>query len=366
VHGSLRFSGFPAKKEPAIRTTIKDIAKKTGLSITTVSLVLNRKGGKFPAETKRAVLEAVDALNYRPNQLAISLLTRRTHTIGLIIPDISNIFFSELAKGIADRGRQDDYTVILCNSNDEYPLEQQCINTLADRSVDGIIMVMSAESFGSKNKECVSVLLSLGFPVILVDCFNDSDDFSTITIDNKQGSCLAVQHLLDLGHSRIGCISGPQRIKTNRDRLEGYTKTLKQANRSPEPALIYEGDFRYHGGYEGALHLLKQKPTAIFCHNDMMAIGAAKAVKEKGFSVPEDISIIGFDDIFFTQYMDVPLSTVAQPVYHMGQEAAAVLLEEIADGNKPKRRIMYPPRLIIRQSTAPPPSSRGPSVRLYL
>jgi LacI family transcriptional regulator len=338
-----------------MRTTIKDIAKKTGLSITTVSLVLNHKGDKFPAETKKVVFDAAEALNYRPNQLAIGLLTRQTRTIGLIIPDISNVFFSELAKGIEDRSRQDNYTIVLCNSNDEYLLERQSINILADRNIDGIIMVMSAESFGPKNKECLATLRALGIPVLLVDCFNNAGDFSTMTIDNLKGSCLAVQHLLDLGHRRIGCITGPQGIKTNRDRLAGYTKTLKRANLKPNPALVYEGDFRYHGGYEGALHLLKQKPTAIFCHNDMMAIGAVKAVKDQGLRVPGDISLIGFDDIFFSQYMDVPLSTVAQPVYHMGEEAALVLLEELADENKPKRRLMYSPRLIIRQSTAPPP-----------
>jgi LacI family transcriptional regulator len=335
-----------------MRTTIKDIAKETGLSITTVSLILNKKGDRFPAKTKQTVFDAVETLNYRPNQLAISLLTRQTRTIGLIIPDISNIFFSELARGIEDRSRRDNYTVILCNSNDEYLLERQCVNILADRSVDGIILVISAESFGPKNEECLSSLRVLGIPIILIDSFNDSGDFSTIAVDNMAGSCLAVQHLLDLGHRRIGCITGPQGIQTNKDRFKGYTKTLTEAGLEPKPALIYEGDFRYHGGYKGAICLLKQKPTAIFCHNDMMAVGAAKALKDKGLKIPQDISLMGFDDIFFAQYMDVPLSTVAQPVYRMGEDAAAVLLEEITDRNKPKQRLMYIPRLVIRQSTA--------------
>lgn len=335
-----------------MRVTIKDIARETGLSISTVSFILNNKGDRFPLETRKLVFDAANTLNYRPNQLAIGLLTKKTSTLGLIIPDISNLFFSELTKGIEDRSRQSSYNVILCNSNDKYSLEKQCINTLADRSVDGIIMVMSAETSGSKSGKCLSLLRSLGIPAILVDCFNEVEDFSTTAIDNYEGASLATRYLLDLGHRRIACITGPLGIATNKERLNGYSEILKQNNIELDPSLIYEGDFRYQSGYKGAARLLEQKPTALFCHNDMMAYGAARALKDKGYRIPGDISLMGFDDIFFSQYLDVPLSTIMQPVYEMGVCSAAMLLEEILDNNKPKQKIMFTPQLVIRQSTA--------------
>jgi LacI family transcriptional regulator len=342
-----------------MRTTIKDIAKKTGLSITTVSLILNDKGGRFPPETRQTVNEAARVMDYRPNQLAISLLTRQTCTIGLIIPDISNVFFSELAKGVEDQCRGSGWTVIFCNSNDEFLLEKQCVRTLADRRVDGVIIVMSAESFGAKNEECLADLRASGVPVILVDCFNDSSDFSTMTIDNAEGSRLAMRHLIGLGHRRIGCITGPQQIGTNRQRLAGCLESLAEERITPDNALVYEGDFRYHGGYEGTLRLLETagRPTAIFCHNDMMAFGAAHALRDAGLVIPHDISLMGFDDIFFSRFMDVPLSTVVQPIYQMGQEAGKILLEEITGKENAKQRRVYTPRLAIRESTAPPANS---------
>ena len=346
-----------------MRPTIKDIAKKTGLSITTVSLILNHKGDKFPQKTRQAVFKAVKALNYRPNQLAISLLTRQSRTMGLIIPDICNMFFSELAKGVEDRCRQEQYNVILCSSNDEFLLEQQCITTLYDRGVDGIVIVMSAESFGPKNEECLAALGALRLPVILADCFNDTSAFSVVAIDNREGSCLAIRYLLGLGHRRIGCITGPLGITTNRDRLAGYTGCLAGANSTADNALVYEGDFRYQSGYDGALCLMKQKekaPTALFCHNDMMAFGAAKGLRDLGLRIPQDVSLVGFDDIFFSQYMDVPLTTIAQPVYEMGFEACTVLLEEIAGKSHARQRRIHSPRLVIRQSAAPPPFMRLP------
>jgi LacI family transcriptional regulator len=339
-----------------MRATIKDIAKLTGLSITTVSLVLNNKGARFPGETRDLVFGAARDLNYHPNQLAVGLLTKQTHTLGLIIPDITNVFFSELAKGLEDRSRQDRYNIILCNSNDEYLMEKQCITTLYNRGVDGIVMAMSAESFGAKNEECLSLLRSLDIPVVLADSFNEAGDFSALAIDNAEGSRLAVGHLLELGHRRIACVSGPRGIKTNRDRLEGYTETLREAGLSPDPLLVFEGDFRYQSGYAAVARLVEGRPSAIFCHNDMMAYGAYKALKDRRLRVPEDISLMGFDDIFFSQYLDIPLSTVAQPVYEMGWQTADQLLGEIADRDRPKRQALFTPRLVIRGSAAAPAS----------
>jgi len=337
-----------------MRATIRNIAEVTGLSITTVSLILNNKGDRFPEKTKKLVFDTATTLNYRPNQLAIGLLTKQTCTIGLIIPDISNLFFAELTKGIEDRGREDGFNVILCNSNDKYALERLYINILADRRVDGIIMVMSAESYGPRNAECLAMLHSLGIPVILADCFDETSDFSTVSIDNMSASSMAVHYLLELGHKRIGCITGPLGLKTNKERLAGYTKALVETGIESTSKMIYEGNFRYQSGYEGALVLMNQKPTAIFCQNDLMAFGAMRALKEKGISIPDDVSIMGFDNIFFSSYMDIPLSTIDQPIYEMGRKSAELLLEEIADKNIRSRSSLFATRLIIRDSTATP------------
>jgi LacI family transcriptional regulator len=337
-----------------MRATIKDIAKETGLSITTVSLVLNNKGGKIPESTKRLIFDTVKKLNYRPNFLAKSLHAKKTNTIGLIIPDISNIFFSELAKGVEDCCRKNAYNVILCNSNDEYQIEQQSIDILADRRVDGILIVMSSESFGEKNELRLASLYALGIPVVLVDCFDDTGNFSSVVTNNRLGAYLAVQHLLDLGHKKIGCITGPQKIKTNKERVDGYKECLIDAKINLDENLICEGDFRYQSGYNGALNLIKRDLTAIFCHNDMMALGALNAVRDRGYKVPGDFSIMGFDDIFFSQYLDTPLSTVNQSVYKMGLEASLIMFEEIKNSNQPKKNLIFTPHLVIRQSTAAP------------
>lgn len=337
-----------------MRTTIRDIAQETGLSITTVSLILNGKGKKFPPDTKDLVLAAAKKLNYRPNQLAVGLLKKHTQTLGLIIPDISNVFFSEFAKGVEDRGREEQYSIILCNSDDRFHQEQQSINILADRGVDGIIIILSSESFGSKNEECLVALRATGKPVILADCFNEVVDFSTMEIDNRKGSALAVEHLVSLGHSRIACITGPQGLKSNKERMAGFTTTMRDHDIPLDDRLIFEGDFRYQSGYDGALKLLKDCPTAIYCHNDMMAFGALRALRDSGIRVPKDVSLVGFDDVFFSRYMEVPLTTVKQPIYKMGRQTASLLLEEIDNHEKAPQHVVFAPRLVVRASTAAP------------
>ena len=213
-----------------MRTTIKDIAQKTGLSITTVSLVLNGKADKISEESKELVLRVAKELNYRPNQIAVGLVKKRTNTLGLIIPDISNIFFSELAKGVEDEGRKYDYNVILCNTNDRHDLEVEYVNVLAAKGIDGIILDMSVEDSEEKARKSLSLLLSYGIPAVIVDRYSDDKNFTSIYIDNEQGAYLATQYLIDLGHKRIGCVTGPSSERTSMDRLRGYSKAMQEHN----------------------------------------------------------------------------------------------------------------------------------------
>lgn len=333
-----------------MRTTIRDIAKATGLSITTVSLVLNGKPHRISRKNCKLIKETAKKMNYHPNKLAVGLIKKVTNTIGLIIPDISNVFFSEITKGIEDFAHEKGYNLILCNSNDKHLLEIESINMLNSQNIDGLILIMSAETCGKKEKETLSLLKNLGIHTVIADCFNKVNGFSTVSIDNFKASYMAIEYLISLGHKKIACITGPLGPQTNDDRLEGYITALKKHNIEYEKDLIFEGDFRYHSGYDAIPVLLPKKPTAILCLNDMMAYGAIKALKDQDINVPEDISIMGFDDIFFSQIMEVPLTTIQQPAYDMGKKASEILIDEIVNNSLP-RNIIFSPVIKIRHST---------------
>lgn len=333
-----------------MRTTIKDIARETGLSTTTISLVLNRKPHRIAAETCQLVFETAKRMKYRPNKLAVGLIKNVTRTIGLIIPDIANVFFSEITKGLQDALYEKEYNLILCNSNDNNQAELRLIEMLNSQLVDGIVLVMSSETYGEKEKASISALQKMEIPTILIDCFNESAGFSTVSIDNFQASKMAVEYLISLGHTSIACICGPLGPKTNDDRLAGYTAALEEHGINYNEDLIYEGDFRYDSGYNAVAKLLLKNPTAILCLNDLMAYGAMNALKEQGISVPDDISVMGFDDIFFSKITEVPLTCVNQPSYDMGRKAGELVMYEIEEHGEPQT-ITFESTIKIRQST---------------
>ncbi len=336
-----------------MRTTIKDVARKTGLSITTVSLVLNGKANRVSEKNKQLILQTAKDLNYRPNQIAVGLVKKKTNTLGLIIPDISNIFFSELAKGIEIEGRRNNYNVIFCNTNDKHDLELEYINILADKAVDGIIFAMSAESYDEKAKKSFDTLLEYKIPTVVIDRFSDDINFSSVAIDHKQGAYIVTQHLISLGHRKIGCVTGPLGLKTCIDRFVGYRNALEQNEIKLNKSFIYEGDYHFQSGYEAAKTMIEQKVTAIFAFNDMMAYGVISGLRKNNIKIPDEMSIAGFDDIFFSEMLDIPLTTVRQPTYEMGQEAARVIIEEIKNGRKQSQHIVFEPKLQIRKSAKP-------------
>lgn len=332
------------------RTTLKNIAQATGLSTTTISLVLNDKPHHISKKKCQLVKDLAVKMNYRPNRLAVGLIKKQSKNIGLIVPDISNAFFAEMTKGVEDIVRSNKYNLLLCNSNSKNSLELECINMLADSSVDGIIITMSPESYGEKEQLSLAALKNLGLHAVIVDSFNEIDQFSTVSIDNFQAACTAVEYLISLGHKRIACITGPIGPKTTENRLNGYKASLKKHNIIYDESMVYYGDYHYQSGYDAVSVLLANKPTAIFCLNDLMAYGAIKALKKQRINVPDDISIIGFDNIFFSQMIEVPLSTVSQPIYEMGKKAAQVLIDELTTKQK-TQHIIFDPTLKIRQST---------------
>ena len=211
-----------------MRVTIKDVAEKAGLSVSTVSLVLNNKPHRISEETRQRVLEVARQMNYRPNRLAVGLIKNRTNTIGLLIPDITNMFFAEIAKGAEMGCQEQGYSMILCNTNDNPQKDIDYVNVLLERGVDGIIFVMAVNSSNNKARECYELLRQFEKPVVLVDRVVEELELPSVATDNELGGYLATRHLLELGHTRIGCITGPMGSQSSKQRLFGYIRALQE------------------------------------------------------------------------------------------------------------------------------------------
>lgn len=333
-----------------MRTTIKDIANYTGFSVTTISLVLNNKAKKIPRATQEIILDAVEKLNYHPNQLAVGLVKKRTETIGLIISDVSNVFFSNLAKGVEDECRRKGWNLILCNTNDKHERDLSYIQVLADKGVDGILFCMSLDSDKKKAMESIQLLKKLKMPFVMIDRYLDEADCCTIVVNHQQGGYIATKYLLESGHRKIGCISGPSQLQDSQERLSGYRKALEEHQIAFQEDLIFEGNYDRESGEKAAEYLLKKQVTAIFAFNDMSAYGAYSYLKKANIRIPEEMSLIGYDDIFFSEILDVPLTSVRQPVYDMGVEAVRQLIDEVDNGESSKKCITFQPVLIKRKS----------------
>ena len=330
--------------------TIRDVALRAEVSITSVSHVLNNTRPVSDAVRER-VTAAMSELGYQPNLLARSLRRGHSNTLGMIVPDNVNPFFAEIARGIEDISFKHGYSLILCNSDANLEKELLYSGVLADKQVDGIIFVAAGLS-----AEHVQSLHQRQIPVVIVDREIPEAQSDSVLANHEMGGWLATQHLLEQGHRRIGCITGPAQLSSSADRTNGYRRALTEAGITPDESLILAGDFRYESGYQAVQRLLVHEtpPTAVFAGNDLMAIGAISGAADKGYSVPQDFSVIGFDGVPLTSFTNPPLTTVAQPMYEMGGLAAVLLLERI-QGSKvtPIRRVLNT-RLVVRRSTAPP------------
>lgn len=335
-----------------MRTTIKDIANYTGFSVTTISLVLNNKGDKISQTTKDAIMAAVEELNYHPNQLAVGLVKKRTQTIGLIISDVSNVFFSTLAKGIEDECRKRGWNLVLCNTNDKHERDLAYIQILADRGVDGILFCMARDSDAKKTKESISLLEKLHIPFVMIDRYLENANCSSVIVNHMQGGYIATKYLIEQGHKKIGCVTGPFGLEDSKERLAGYRKALDEFEIPFDKQYIFEGNYDRASGKRAVDYFLKKKTdiSAIFAFNDMSAYGVYNGLKEHKIKIPRDMAVIGYDDIFFSEILDVPLTTVKQPVYNMGVEGVKLLLEEVESGMLTRKCITFQPTLTIRES----------------
>jgi len=332
--------------------TIADVAKRTNVSVATVSRVIS--GTKYVSpELRECVLKAMEELNYRPNLIASSLRKRETLTIGLIVPDTANPFFGELAKGVEDFGFKHGYSVILCNSSYDLDRERSYVEVLIAKRVDGLIFIPS----GARTDH-VHELLSeeMNGRVVIVDRYTPELETDSVVADNYTGGCLAARHLLALGHERIGCIMRPRYLAHVEDRIRGFRETLQKEGIDIPKALCVRGGFSFTDGVRSARELLsrKDRPTAIFAYNDIMAIGVLRAAREIGLRVPDELAVVGFDNIPLASYVTPQLTTIDQPKYRMGELAAETILRRLkGDLTGGPIRQELEVRLIVRESSDP-------------
>lgn len=330
-------------------TTIKDIAKAAGVSTATVSMILNKKDKNISQPTRERVLRIAKDINYIPNSMARSLVTSQTKTLGLILPDIVNPFFPEIARGAEDRAREAGYSIIICNTDDNVDQENKYIQMLTEKMVDGIILTHSA----NRNDE-MSGLENSRIPIILIDRDYDSPNvLGKVLVDNSRASRDGVNYLIGKGYRRIAYIAGPLNTGTARDRLEGYRTALAENGIDYDERLVRVGEYRSKWGYEAAASLLDDGMDfeAIFCGNDAIAIGSMKRLRERGIAVPDDIAIMGFDDIYIASMVDPELTTIKQPNYSMGYEAVNMMIDSIQGNRIGKRNLILDTELVVRKSS---------------
>lgn len=333
-----------------MRATLKDIAKYAGCSVTTVSLVLNDKAYSIPDSTKQKIVRAVKELGYRPNQLAVGLVKKQTKTIGLIISDVSNSFFSTLTKGVEDECRMQGWNLILCNTNDYHKREIEYIHTLDDKGADGIILCFAKEDDAMRVQETVKLLNHLGVPHVMVDRFAADIEGYFVSIDHEKGGYLAGKYLADMGHRKIGCITGPENLEDSQARTKGFEKALNEFGIKLNRDYVYVGNYDMESGETGAEYLIQKSVTAIFAYNDLMAFGVYRWMNKAGKSVPEDVSIVGYDDVGFSDILNAPLTSVRQPVYEMGREAVRQMIAIIKEQAVKRDKVQFAPELVVRGS----------------
>jgi LacI family transcriptional regulator len=340
--------------------TLFDLARELNVSISTISRTLSRPEMVAPV-TREKVLAAVKEFGFQPNEIARSLRTRRTKTIGIIIPDITNWFFGVIVKAVGEVAKNNGYSVLICNADEDPAGEEHALNLLRERKASGIINCPMGA-----NLKLWRELKKTGIPVVELDRVSGLEKVDAVILDNEKAADLATAHLIGLGHHRIATIAGPQHLSNGRARLSGFQKALRKSSIPLPPNYVEYGDFREGSGYDAAKRLvsLRNPPTAIFIANSEMAGGAIGALRECKVKIPTQLSVVAFDDARSARYLDPPLTVIAEPTEAMGRCAAELLLARLnARATSRKLNIeIFPPELVIRKSTAAlKPSKAGRS-----
>ncbi len=330
--------------------TIHDVAKRAGVAPITVSRVINQSG-YCSQDTRVRVEAAIAELEYVPNRLARSLRSKRTNTLALVITDITNPFFTTVARGVEDTASDADFTVVFCNTDESEVEEQKYLRVLLQQQVDGILLVPARSASRS-----VEMIQKQHTPVVVLDRkMPPHTAVDVVRCENVQGAFQLVKLLCDLGHRQIAVLSGPKTVSTARDRVTGYNHALSAAGLPKQPELIYYGAFTQNSGYTMAQQVLaiQPRPTAIFAANNLIGIGALKALQDAGLRVPEDVAMVGYDDLP-ANLVTFPFFTVAvQPAYDMARKATQLLLTRLNSGSVSAefQEVVLPTEIIIRQSS---------------
>jgi DNA-binding LacI/PurR family transcriptional regulator len=334
-------------------STIRDVARLAGVSAITVSRVINKKG-YVSLGTRDKVKRAIRALDYHPNVLARSFVTGESRMIALIIPDITNQFYATVARGVQDAAKDKGYHLLLCNTDGNQEEELEYMGMARERRIDGLAITPPETSENKKSDRYLQQLRGESFPIVMIGQRMDSPEIDIIKTDNQGGAHQAITYLIGQGHRRIAFIGGPLFQGGGPDRLRGYRQALKDHGLEADENLILEGNPQEDDGYRLARQLLAmpERPTAIFALNDMMAIGTLRASHEAGVKVPEELSVIGYDDIPLASLVVPRLSTVAQPKYELGKMAGDLLIDRIRKkGPEGWQSITLNTKLVIRDST---------------
>ncbi len=338
------------RKKSQNSITIVDVAREAGVSYSTVSRVFS--GFEFVnGDTREKVIEAANRLGYVVNLQARSLAGGRSNIIGLLAPGIDNGYISEIVSGIDQELARSNYDLMLYTTHRYAGKEAFYVKSIANGLVDGLILIVPLIT-----ANYIQALPSQDFPYVLIDQTDSMPHSSSVDATNWQGAYDATNYLISIGHRRIGFITGQLQLSSSTERLDGYRAALQHHHIAYDESLVALGDYQTKGGYAAGQQLinLPQRPTAIFASNDLSAIGAIEAARERGLRIPNDISFVGFDDIPQASLAYPKLTTVRQPLVQIGQVAVRLLLEKIDDPEKEARRVTLSTELIIRDSCAPP------------
>lgn len=329
-------------------STLKDVARKLNISVSTVSRVVNNKTYVKP-ETREKIMSALKELNYSPNQIARSLKKKSTNTVGVIVPDISEDFFAFAIKGIDDVLSKNGYTIILCNTDENPDKEELYIKLLYEKQIDGIILA----TVRKENKE-LEKLGANNIPIVFIDNLSELKcPYDSVFIDNLKAGYIATEHLISLGHRRIGIIAGKQEELTGYERLEGYKKALRNRNIPLDETLIKTGDYKLASGYSCMKSLLESgnKVTAVFAVSSKMTYGAIKAIREAGLNIPHDIAVVGFDVHDEAKLLTPGITTILQPEKLIGRLSGEMIIKRLSDKeDRFNQKIVLEPELMISES----------------
>lgn len=326
--------------------TIKEIARLANVSPSTVSLVLNDKPNRISEQKKELIRKIAEENQYRPNVMARSLVTRQTKTLGLIVPDIENLFFSKLAKILELEVRKEGYTLIIVNSNDSYDEDLLLIDLLVSRGVDGIFLDISNEAY-LHQEELIEKLSGLTIPYVMIDRVFDSFECNKVYFDSLTGSYQATKYLLEQGHRRITCLCNTFISNNALSRINGYKKAMDEYGVKVSKEYIMPANYRIEGGYLAAKQILKTDSTAIFSCNDMMTLGLLKKFTEAGVRIPEDYMVVSYDNLLSDFLIGINISSVDQDIVELGIQSVLVMKQSLKEGNDYKD-IRLMPKLIIR------------------